>query len=193
MKIVWLILLLYICSAGLTFADKKPILDEWKSEVDVNGVRKAKVIGHGMTPDGMYQTMLTLQCKPGKDGLISFVYLISGANEIQGFTWKDFEGPDAPASKNKLGRIKVLAPTGTITFQKELTGYFANPEAFAFEFSVPANQKSDVTQAIEKIINGAGTISYCVQDNRYPMKSICTDFSARKASKPVEETMRPCL
>src|SRR5262245_17836022 len=124
-------LLFLLFSSTLILADK-PSLDEWKSVVESDGVRKVKILGHGMTPEGIYQTMLMLQCKPGNDGLITFLYLISGANEIKQFAWKDYEGSDAPASKKKLGQIRVFATTGNVTVQKELKGYFANPEAFAF-------------------------------------------------------------
>ncbi|MCI0601757.1 hypothetical protein L0156_01975 [bacterium] len=100
-------------------------------------------------------------------------------------------GPDAPAATKKLGQIQLRSKTGRVTLQKELAGYFTSAQAFAFSFFVPSGEKNEVTQMLDKIIPGAGTLSFCVLTET-AMK-ICSDFIVKDSEKIIAETVKPCL
>jgi hypothetical protein len=169
--------------------------DEWETKVAKNGLRTAHSVALATTPDGNVASTLAFECQPGSDGTISVVYTIHQPEKIIQFPFDQFEGPDAPAATKKLGQIQVHVKTGKgiskITLQKELSGYFATADAFAFSFSVPAGQKNEVTQLLERIIQGAGTMSFCVLTET-PVK-ICSDFILRDSEKKIAEMVKPCL
>jgi len=169
--------------------------EEWETKVQKNGLRTAQSVALATTPSGSVASTLAFECQPGSDGTLSVVYTIHQPDKIIQFPFDQFEGPDAPAATKKLGQIQVHLRTdkgiSKVTLQKELSGYFANADAFAFSFSVPAGQKNEVTQLLERIIQGAGTMSFCVLTET-PIK-ICSDFILRDSEKKIGETVKPCL
>lgn len=176
--------------ASVSYAD-----EEWETSVKKNGLRTAHSVALATTPYGNVASTMAFECQPGTNGTLSFVYTIHQPQKIIQFPFDQFEGPDAPAATKKLGQIQVHVKSGKgiskITLQKELSGYFASAEAFAFSFSVPAGQKNEVTQLLERIIQGAGTMSFCVLTET-PVK-ICSDFILRDSEKKIAETVKPCL
>jgi hypothetical protein len=138
---------------------------------------------------------MSIECQPGSGGTLSMIYIVDQADKIKLFPFDEFEGPDAPNATKKLGQVQVHVKAGKgiskITLQKELSGYFSSPRAFAFSFSVPAGVKNEVTQLLERIIQGAGTLSFCVLTET-PAK-ICSNFILRDSEKKIAETVKPCL
>lgn len=185
-----IILIAVLLVASLSFAD-----ENWETKVQSNGLRTARSVALATTPNGSVASTLAFECQPGSDGTISVVYTIHQPEKVIQFPFDQFEGPDAPAATKKLGQIQVHVKSGKgiskVTLQKELSGYFATPEAFAFSFSVPAGQKNEVAQLLERIIQGAGTMSFCVLTET-PIK-ICSDFILRESEKKIAETVKPCF
>jgi hypothetical protein len=180
------ILIAIVLFASVAFAD-----EEWETRIQKNGLRTARSIALATTPDGNFGATLSIECQPGLNGTISMIYTVDQADRIKRFPFDEFEGPDAPLATKKLGQIEVRSKTGRVTLQKELAGYFASSRAFAFSFSVPAGQKNEVTQMLDKIIQGAGTVSFCVLTET-PAK-ICSDFILRKSEEKIAETVKPCF
>jgi hypothetical protein len=185
-----IILIAVLLVASLSFAD-----ENWETTVQSNGLRTARSVALATTPNGSVASTLVFECQPGSDGTLSVVYTIHQPQKVILFPFEQFEGPDAPAATKKLGQIQVHLRTGKaiskVTLQKELSGYYATADAFAFSFSVPAGQKNEVTQLMDKIIQGAGTISFCVLTDT-PVK-ICSDFILRASGKKIGEMVEPCL
>ena len=185
---ILLIVVLFFCSI-------ENASEEWETKVHKNGLRTATSIALAVTPNGSVGSTLAFQCQPGADGTLSMVYTIHQPEKVILFPFDQFEGPDAPNATKKLGQIQVFLRTGKsiskVTLQKELSGYFATAKAFAFSFSVPAGQKNDVTRLLERITQGAGTMSFCVLTET-PIK-ICSDFILRNSEKKIAETVKPCL
>lgn len=181
--------------AVLFFASVASADEEWETKVQKNGLRTARSIALATTPNGSVGSTLAFECQPGTDGTLSLVYTIHQPQKVVLFPFDQFEGPDAPAATKKFGQIQVFLRTektiSKVTLQKELSGYFASADAFAFSFSVPAGQKNEVTELVERITQGAGTMSFCVLTET-PVK-ICSDFILRDSEKKIAEMVRPCL
>ena len=179
----------------LLFASVASADEEWETKVQRNGLRTARSIALATTPNGSVGSTLAFECQPGTDGTLSLVYTIHQPQKVVLFPFDQFEGPDAPAATKKLGQIQVFLRTdkgiSKVTLQKELSGYFATADAFAFSFSVPAGQKNEVTQLVGRIIQGAGTMSFCVLTET-PVK-MCSDFILRDSEKKIAEMVKPCL
>lgn len=169
--------------------------EEWETKVQQNGLRTATSIALATTPNGSVGSTLAFQCQPGSDGALSVIYTIHQPEKVILFPFDDFEGPDAPNATKKLGQVQVFLRAGKtiskVTLQKELSGYYATAKAFAFSFSVPAGQKNEVTQLMERIIQGAGTMNFCVLTET-PVK-MCSDFILRDSEKKIGEMINPCL
>ncbi len=181
--------------AVLFMASIASAAEEWETKVQKNGLRTATSIALAVTPNGSVASTLAFECQPGSDGTLSMVYTIHQPEKVILFPFDQFEGPDAPNATKKLGRIQVFLridkTISKVTLHKELSGYYATSKAFAFSLSAPAGQKNDVTQLLERIIQGAGTMSFCVLTET-PVK-LCSDFILRDSEKKIGESIKPCL
>ncbi|MCI0601758.1 hypothetical protein L0156_01980 [bacterium] len=66
--------------------------EKWEASVKKNGVRTITSAALATTPDGNFPASLTLQCSPGKDGTISFIYTVTEPDQIKQFPFDQFEG-----------------------------------------------------------------------------------------------------
>ena len=68
-------------------------VQDWYSSSNTNGAYRTQVSTTGHTPDGRTTTDLAIQCYPGKNGYLTFLYSVHGAREMKGFGFGDVEGP----------------------------------------------------------------------------------------------------
>lgn len=165
---------------------------DWRHQVNENGLRTARVSAPGTAPNGPAATTLTLQCAPGKDGSVSIQYAVSGTDKIKQFNFGDFEGPGAPASKRRLVQFAVQTPRGAVKLQTAVSGYYTDQGVFVFELAAANNAVSGATRVADAIRGGAESVTIMVQDSRNLRRTIQTRFPAADAAPAVTETLKGC-
>ena len=154
-----------------------------RNEADV---RVARVTADGMTPSGPAETTLQLRCSDWSKGVLSLEYAVSGFEKIRGFSFDNFEGPDAPAARRKLAAVRVRTPRGEVTVRKRVAGYLTQPGVFAFSIDRLDHRLS------KEIIGGRSKIAFTVHDSRDRNKSITSEFPAFGESGAVAKAMTGC-
>jgi len=111
---------------------------DWKYAANRYDLRTATTTATGISPDGPLKATLTVQYSPAKNGALSIDFIVAGANQMKGFGFEAFEGPDAPAANRKLTRIVVEKPgTKPLTLPVKVAGWYLDD---TFHFS--ANGKT---------------------------------------------------
>lgn len=165
----------------------------WHFAETANGLRSASTWAQGRTPSGHVPMKLEVQCRPGPDGAATIIYSVRGAQNLRGFAFEDFEGPDAPATKRKLGTIRVVAMRRDVSVTTSFTGSFQPDGTFAFSLSAPLVGRNEVKWITDAIILGALLVVVTVQDPRDAKLRIHAQFQASSAAAPVTSTMDGCL
>jgi hypothetical protein len=169
---------------------------EWEEPTTRNGAHRTQVWAIGDTPDGAAHTRLSIQCYPGKRGYVAFDFAVRGAKSMKGFSFRDFEGPDAPARGKKLLTIIVQTEQNDIVIKTSvdggLSGELSEPDTFQFTFGLKGKTNGDVSALIRAIVGGASSISITVEDNRDFGKKLHTVFPTTKSSDRVGQIMELC-
>jgi len=164
----------------------------WHFAEGANGLRSATTWAQGRTPAGQVPMKLEVRCRPGPDGVASIIYSVRGAQALRNFSYEDFEGPEAPAAKRKLGTIRVVALRRDVSVTTSFTGSYQEDGTFAFNLSAPLVGRNEVKWLTDAMILGAVLVVVTIQDPRDSKRRIHAQFQASSAAVPVTNTMDGC-
>ncbi|HYM00487.1 MAG TPA: hypothetical protein VEZ90_16145 [Blastocatellia bacterium] len=186
---------LLVCGAfpaGLASASS----DGWQVKTVQNGT-SAVAEGQAKTPDGPAKASLSFTCVPGKGGTSSIEFIVQGANNMKGFPFDAFEGPDAPAANLSLITFTVHRAAGDLVVKSGCSGFYGGSDvpddAFTFEIaSVLKNRQRTVAQVSNALIQGATSISIKITGYKQPGKVVEATFPADGAAAAVGQVMKGC-
>ncbi|MGH9759225.1 MAG: hypothetical protein ACREDR_22970 [Blastocatellia bacterium] len=170
--------------------------DDWQVKPVQSGMT-AVVEGQAKTPDGLAKASLSFSCVPGKDGTTSIEFIVQGANNMKGFPFDAFEGPDAPAANLSLIAFTAHRAAGDLIVKSGCSGFYGGAgvpdDAFTFEVAsvLKARQRS-VKQLSDALIQGATSISIKITGYKQPGKIVEATFSTSGAAAAVGQVMKAC-
>jgi hypothetical protein len=169
----WRLVSVWILTTTLT---SSVYAQQWKFLPEKNGVKLALVAEP--PKKGKSSTLLILQCRPGKNGTMSILYRVNDTKKIAGFSFKDFDGLDAPGSKETLFSIKVDSTTVNTT----VGGWYVVDDDFLFSFTALHGRNPDMKRLLEALLSRANNITVQVRDPHNPKKTLQTSFPAPDAN-----------
>jgi hypothetical protein len=165
---------------------------DWHFSANEYDLRTAQITSDGSANDRAIHTMLSVECSPGLGGTIGINYFVYNVKSAGSFNFNAFEGPDAPASSQKLVDIDVMTSHGTIKVKTSVSGSYAEYDIFRFGLYAMNTGNSDVKRIAEALMKGANTIIITVHDMKNPALQLKTNFSALNASPVIEKTLKGC-
>ncbi len=165
----------------------------WEMRINDSQVRTAVVMTIGKTPNGEAQTIFWLQCPADSNYVTSIHYIVRDTSKITGFSFDDFEGPDAPAQAKKLVEFRATSPRGKLSFRDSVAGgYGGAGEADAFFFATGAVKQDKIMQLAQMIAKGSTEVTVIVHDYQNNGNTIETTFPAIDASSDVAKILNGC-
>lgn len=167
---------------------------DWAITMNETYMRKAVVRSVGKSPNGEVDTTFELQCPTKENQVTTFTYKVWNPRQIPNFNFDYFEGPDAPALKEKLVSIQAHSPDKSLDWQFSTAGLYGGfAEIIAFEFSPSTFNKPDKTaQLAQMIAKGSTEVIITVQDNRDKNKTIKSTFPAINPKSDVANILAGC-
>ena len=170
--------------------------DDWQVKPVQNGMT-AMIQGEAKTPDGPAKVSLSFTCVPGKDGTTSIEFIVQNANNMRGFPFDAFEGPDAPAANLSLITFTAHRASGDLVVKSGCSGFYGGQDvpddAFTFEIaSVLKDRQRSVKQLSDALIQGATSISIKITGYKQPGKLVEASFSTAGAAAAVGQVMKGC-
>ena len=126
-------------------------------------------------------------------GAISMELTVSPASKIKGFDFDYFEGPDAPAGRQRLLQVTVFKKDSQSSFQLPLTGSWSSgtEDGFTFSASSPAkDKKGDMRKIMDEILAGAEKIELRVFDGPKKTKFITSEFMLESSGEQFNALMK---
>lgn len=149
----------------------------WAFANDGRGAR----LSHSATAvllDKAVPTTATFYCNPHSDrnsqGALGVDLLVGRVHELAGFTFDDFEGPDAKAASRKLVRLRLLRAQGPAQeWSVAVAGWYAQSDQFAFGLSAPSRQRVSVPRTVlAALAEGGESLQVSITDPRDPKRKL---------------------
>lgn len=181
----WLtVMALSMGSAAATTAD-------WQPQINLKGERSTAGAGVAQLGETRTAAQLTLRCTPGNDGTVSWSLAIDSAGSL-GFDFAPFEGPDAPALKQRLSELSLAGGLLRPRFDTAVVGFFDGADRFVVQFSAAATAASDAALLADSIGTQTTTLYWAISDFDQPTKKLEVEVPLQDASAGVRETMMGC-
>ena len=109
--------------------------------------------GQAATPSGPRVVTLNLRCSPDPNGTVSLELIVPGALRPAGFDFNPFEGPDAPAARERLTRLRVEGKTTSAEVTTRVAGWYGGetPGAFVFAASRSSQAPGDLGPFVDAL------------------------------------------
>jgi len=163
----------------------------WQADVDANGLRTASSAGEASVGVAQTTATVTLQCRPGSEGTVSWLLAIDGSAGL-GFGFSAFEGPNAAAAALPLAAIEVSGGMLRPRVSGALSGYYDGADRFVFAFSAPATAASEAALVADAIGAKSGALEWRVSDFGARDNILSARFALDGAAPLLHETMMGC-
>lgn len=177
-------------AAALLLAAAPPAA--WQGRVDADGLRVAAVVGEARVEGRGAPAVLELRCLPGERGTLEWRLVVEGAAAL-GFDFARFEGPDAPAARERLG---TLALEGGLLRPRippvALAGWYDGDDRFILAFNAPANAAAEGALLADSIGPQSTALSWTVAQSPDSALHVEARFALDGAAAPVRTAMAGC-
>jgi len=164
----------------------------WQARVDATGLRIATATGEAQVDGRQAPATLELRCLPGERGTLEWRLVVEGAAAL-GFDFGRFEGPDAPAARERLG---TLALEGGLLRPRippvAMAGWYDGDDRFVLAFSAPANAAAEGALLADSIGPQSTALSWTVAQSPGEAPRLEARFALDGAAATVRGTMAGC-
>jgi hypothetical protein len=164
----------------------------WTQAISEYGVRTAVGVGEARLGDDLLPARLTLTCGPGWDGSLSWQLGVIDADRFARFGLDDFEGPDAPANDKRQSHLALEGGLIATQFDTEQTGFWAENNIFAFEFSALSLDSSRAALLADAIGPTSTALVWSVRSLAEPSLTLDARFDLSTAASAIRATMMGC-
>ncbi len=163
----------------------------WQAEVDAAGQRTASRAGEASVGGAQTTATLTLQCRPGPEGTVSWLLAIEGSDGL-GFGFSAFDGPNAPAAAQPLAAIEVTGGMLRPRVGGPVAGSYDGIDRFVFAFSARGTTASQPALLADAIGSQSQELDWRVTDFNTPDNVLSARFALDGAAPLLRETMMGC-
>jgi hypothetical protein len=167
--------------------------EKWYFSINNYDLRTASITANGKSNGSDVKTMLSVVCRPGRDGTVSILYTVYGTDKAGGFDFDSFEGPYAPAALKKLANIETATSREAIDYETSISGSYLEKNTFVFSASAMNTGMSGVRTVAETLGKGVKSITMTVHDMNDGSKQVRTEFPAGNAQPAIDKTITGCL
>lgn len=164
----------------------------WQARVEASGLRVAATTGEARFAGSGASAGLELRCMPGDAGALEWRLVVEGASTL-GFPFDRFEGPDAPAAKERLA---TLALEGGLLRPRippvSLAGWHDGADRFVLAFAAPANAAAEGALLADSIGPQSTALSWTVAPSPQDGALLEARFALQDAAPAVRSTMAGC-
>ncbi|MDT7540316.1 MAG: hypothetical protein QOE33_220 [Acidobacteriota bacterium] len=152
---------------------------------------EARVSANGEGPKGrLVETTLNFHRLTNGETFITFYVL--NPDEIEGFTFPDFEGPHAPAASRRLTTIKIRSAGREAAISARVAGWYDRPNSFVF--SLATSQLSGTERHLIRrlLTSELQSVSITVRDSRNRDRAIRASYSLDNYKESIRRVFLGC-
>lgn len=103
---------------------------------------------------------MNIHCHPAQNGAMGLELVVPDADQVAGFNFGPFEGPDAPASEKALTHIHVGRKNGDTEATVTASGWYNWEGAFVFSVSQRSHRPGSLARLLSAMSSGGAQVRW---------------------------------
>ena len=150
-----------------------------------------RVAARGEAPGGR-PVETTLSFNRLTDGEVIITFSVLNPDEVEGFTFGDFEGPHAPAAGRRLTSIQIRSAGREATISARVAGFYGGPASFVFSLATSRLPGVERQLVVGLGASGLQSVSITVRDSRNRHRALRASYSLGDYRESIRRVFLGC-